>query len=467
MATYNGKKTLHDGTKNCWHVLSSSSGDYDGLLVSGGYTASDRTITVTSGTASLYTSSGRASYNYTATLYLIRVTEAPKAVATSSDNSNKHIAGDEKRVPAVKKVAAFENGKGSFTKDVVFEDLTCGTWYLAMYCGQTNGCDLGYTGFTTVSDPIIIYTDPGKPTITITDNGNNTYYTTVTKGASGSNNAATGFSAHHCYDDPTKCTNTFTSGNLQNLITNKKASRDYYVKAYTIGTYSNSDTVLKSASLKCYYAPPCVDTINKPLCTVGGVEKNKLLAKAPQGKECSWKWSWTKPKVTTGDHNDIKGYYIRLYVLKKGTSNYEPQIIKDSAGNKIKDSQEKLVTKTGKMDYWCRREGGNDTTLTIYPEQQGFKPGDQVKLGLYTYSRLGDKDKTIIYRGSGDWADVNGDATVTEIFSEEYLVENAGIVHLKTSSGWKEGQVYIKASDGWKEANCVYFKTSDGWKEST
>ena len=88
--------------------------------------------------------------------------------------------------------------------------------------------------------------------------------------------------------------------------------------------------------------------------------------------------------------------------------------------------------------------------MTITISKQEIVPGDTVKISIEAYSKNGIGTKLL----SG------------AVESAQYLVQNAGIVRIKASGSWKEGQVYVKVSGAWKEADIVYAKVNGVWKES-
>jgi hypothetical protein len=51
-------------------------------------------------------------------------------------------------------------------------------------------------------------------------------------------------------------------------------------------------------------------------------------------------------------------------------------------------------------------------------------------------------------------------------YSATYTVQNAGIVRVKPDGTWREGQVYVKVDGSWREAETVNVKADGVWKES-
>ena len=95
-------------------------------------------------------------------------------------------------------------------------------------------------------------TGVGTPYISITDNGNNTFSISATAGSSGTNNTATGVSGiGYSYDNY-----NWTPGSSGSITGNTTV----YARAYTVGTYNNSDYASTSAYVK-YYSKPGIPTV--------------------------------------------------------------------------------------------------------------------------------------------------------------------------------------------------------------
>lgn len=95
-------------------------------------------------------------------------------------------------------------------------------------------------------------TSVGKPSVSIKDNGNNTFSISATKGSNGSNNTATGVGGtSYSFDN-----STWTSGSSGSVTANKTV----YARAYTKGTYNNSGYASTSKAIK-YYSKPGKPTV--------------------------------------------------------------------------------------------------------------------------------------------------------------------------------------------------------------
>ena len=277
----------------------------------------------------------------------------------------------------------------------------------------------------------IVITPVGKGTITIKDNYNNTFTITGTKGANGENNPASGPTITWSYDSATYNNSGAVSSRALDIATPGNATRTVYAKSTTGAKYGSDAIATTSLAIKQYVVP------NAPGTPVISYKKNRLTIKE------SWTFTWTAATAANAS-SPIKGYRIRLY--KNGS------LVKGLAvgsGNNIICSG---------SNEWLDRET-TSCTLTLDPVAFGFKAGDTVKLGIYAYTRNGSSNTgTQLFNGRGD--------RTAEVYSATYTVQNAGILHVKPGSAWKEGQVFVKVAGAWKEAESVHVKTSAGWKES-
>ena len=95
-------------------------------------------------------------------------------------------------------------------------------------------------------------TSVGTPSVSITDNGNNTFSISATKGSNGTNNTAKGVGGiSYSFDN-----SNWTSGNSGSITANKTV----YGRAYTTGTYNNSGYASTSKAIK-YYSKPGTPTV--------------------------------------------------------------------------------------------------------------------------------------------------------------------------------------------------------------
>lgn len=313
----------------------------------------------------------------------------------------------------------------------------------------------------------------------ITDGGNNKFSITGYAGTAGSNNSITETKLQYKLGNGSWTTATGNSLSAT-AITAAKGDGFQTVTArtrYKCQRYSGDSSYIYSSEatldVKNYQNPSNPSNINI------GYTKNRFTIKE------NWNITWSRG-TQANDSSPIEGYRIRIY---KGANTIP---IKDSSGTIIASE-----TSKGNKDYcydfenpaWTivqyvvaddderdsiipankvasydfngngRLDAGDsvyvqtnnlDTTFTIDPVQNGFVAGDTVKIMLHAYTRNG--------LGSKLWS--------SGVYSSVFTVQNAGVMRVKTSSGWKEGQVYVKVDGGWKEADVVKVKTSAGWKES-
>ena len=270
-------------------------------------------------------------------------------------------------------------------------------------------------------------TSVGKGTITITDNYNNTFSISGTKGAAGDNNPSTGPTVSWGYTD-SYGTPGAVSNKALTITTPANATRTVYAKCVTGATYGAGTTVTAEKAIKQYVAPSAPGT---PSISYEG---SRLTLKTP------WTFNWTAAKATNSS-SPIKGYRIHLYrnnVLIKGLT---------------VDANNNLKLVAGGTNEYVDKET-TDTTIKIAdPTAFGFVAGDKIKLTIYSYTRYGEKN------------------TGTQLFSTKaaentYSIQNAGVVQVNVNGSWKEGQVYVNVSGTWKEAESISTNVNGVWKES-
>lgn len=292
-------------------------------------------------------------------------------------------------------------------------------------CCMQNSTSAGKSGSKTITRSK--WTDVSAGTTTITDNYNNYFKISATKGANGTNNTASGPSELKWSYDSATYTNTYTNGADRKLdISGTSDTRTVYAKSKTTGERGDSKEAKTSLAIRQYIMP------NAPGTPVISYTKNRLTVKEP------WTYSWSAADAVNGS-SPVKGYRARLY--KNGVN--IPII--DSSGNTLTT----IIDSKFIIDL--------DTTnrsITFDPLLSGFMPGDKVKLGIIPFTRFGrDNDGSALFR-------------TTETFSAESTVQNAGVVRVKVGGAWKEGQVWVKTAGSWKEAEIVKTKVGGVWKES-
>jgi hypothetical protein len=308
------------------------------------------------------------------------------------------------------------------------------------------------------------WTNVGVGSTTITDNYDNTFTITATKGANGTNNAAGGpADLYYGYTSAYKLDNgnfgTYTSGSKISLaISGTSNTRTVYAKSTTTATRGSGETATTSKAIRQYIGP------SQPTKLLITSSKTRLTVKA------DWTLSWTAPDAAN-TYSPVKGYRIRLY-RKRGSGSYEKLHIKDSSGKNLSTS-----TTAGDIYY---DSNSTASSIKIYPAKYGtdIQPGDKIKFAVTAYTRKGQNNNgTILFK-------------TIEKPSDEYVVQNAGVVQVYANTGtaskptyaWKEGTVHVAVNTGtaakpvytWKEAETVNVAVNTGtaakpvytWKES-
>ena len=281
-----------------------------------------------------------------------------------------------------------------------------------------SGIILPSTSPYTVSSTITYRGPIGTPTVSASDNGNNTFTITGTaasKGA-GSNTATTKWYYSYSSTGADAAESAKDTEITPDFGGDSVASKNVYVQAKATAKYLNSKYAKQTnwvgpVTVKHYVAP------SKPGVPTLTYTGNRLTNKVP------WTFKWSAATATNSS-SPIKGYTIKVNRKSKDTDKTTTEI-------------------------------NTTTTSTSYevsdPTAYNFVAGDTLTFTVSAFTR--DKDGTGTKISSGTTS-VTG------------TVANAGVVRINTSSGWKEGQVYVKVSSGWVEAESVNVKTADGWKEA-
>lgn len=189
--------------------------------------------------------------------------------------------------------------------------------------------------------------------------------------------------------------------------------------------------------------------------------KTDLITDNPGELICSW----DKPKVYNDNIDDLNGYCIEL--LYKPTDSEEVKL-SNLAWNKeeLNNGKYKLTKISNTVPDSVIPEGeevvsliGQGATSEVYienpghtnfyftPKELGIKPGDSYKFIIYPYAEF--EGARLTNDGSGREGKVS-----------------KGVVRVRTSSGWVEGQVWVCTEKGWTMAESIYTKTAAGWKEA-
>ncbi len=325
-----------------------------------------------------------------------------------------------------------------------------------------------------------VVTRVGVPTITVVDNYNNTFTVTVTSGNSGSNNEVTSISdLTYTYTDKAEKVTAYESGKPIALeAVNRTAAATYgrtrkiSVSATATGKYNDTASNTVTAEIRQCIGPDFVSDLRLLY------DKSRLTLKE------NWTLKWKAPQIYLDC--PIKGYRIRLY--RKRDNNIATLPIYGKSGKVLSKSKDL----NGTSDSYYDRDAckpltpkESESSVTIYPEyyiESGeIKVGDYISFAVTAYTKYGeehasDKPEDQLFLASESFY-VNNNLIANEATgalgyetdgSKRGWIEvrNAGIVHIKVDSRWKEGQVYIKANGSWKEAETVYVKDAGDWKES-
>lgn len=263
--------------------------------------------------------------------------------------------------------------------------------------------------------------------VTITDNGDNTFTITSTAATAGTNNQITNTKLEWGYD--ANYGNTISSGTKITLtvadVTN--ATRRVYARQVVTAQYNNV-THTTYTDIKVYAAPQLPDTAPQFTYT-----KDKLTT-----LENYWTVSWGAA-TATNNSSPVTGYRIRIF--------------KNNDSIPIKNGNNQLITtdspEMNTARYYYDRETISPCSFNFYASKNGISGGDELQIEVYPYTKNAKGTKIFSSRS---------------IKSVAYSVENAGIMHVKADNQWKEGQVYVKINGTWTEAEAIYTKVNGVWK---
>lgn len=279
---------------------------------------------------------------------------------------------------------------------------------------------LGSSLKATLSASVVNYVDVSGGSVTIVDNGNNTAMISGRSASSNSNNVIS--SAKLCWHIGYWNEETVTWGpdtNFSKTISIPSGCSQVQADLYSYGRV-NTAFVSTTSSVK-YYGNP--GNPGKPTLS--------YRRKGPTLKE-ALSFNWVA--ASAGTNVPIVGYRLRMY--KNG----------------------RLITGVNPHDASASYFDTNSTSTTysFNASALGFKVGDKIKLGIYSYGK----------NGAGNLLFNGGGTAEAQVDSIEYTFINAGIIRIKKDGVWKEGQVYIKVNGVWKEADSIYIKKDGVWKES-
>ena len=342
------------------------------------------------------------------------------------------------------------NGKTAFTKTDGYLYMTYGDaktkkiyWYFTNNRQNFKSTKSSYT-FPSISKAKA--TSVGTGTVSITDNGDNSFTLKGTKGASGTNNPSTGPTLSWGYTN--SYGNSFSTGDKKTLTMadKKNATRTVYAKSVTGATYGSSKTATASLAVKQYVAPSAP---GKP--TISPYSKSKLTVKE------HWLVDW-KEATATNTSSPVKGYRIRIYKKAKGETSFSTIPFYSNTSGQLLSSDSGSGVSRYYYDRTVYDGSGNKRAkpMPLYPDIQDIEPGDTIKIGIYSYSVDAKGNK--YFNGGG--------VSTAQVFSDEYIVQNNGILRVKVGGTYREGQVFVKVAGTWKEADIVHTKVAGAWKES-
>lgn len=464
-------------------------------------------------TAQWTTNSIAAHYNNKKLFANLTLDKNHKSTASVGVNYHAYYTSNSTPVNYTSEYLGFSYENSSIDANTTSVDVTVGVGW--------NDWAGTQKGTLTFSIPIDVYrSKPGVPNVTITDNGNNTFTVSATKGSDGYNNPATGVSGvGYSYDN-----SNWYSGSSGNITGNGTV----YGRAFTVGTYDNSGYASTSAYVKYYSKPgkPSVTITDNgnntaTITTTVGSNGNNNNASSVQlkytlvadvstykdiasGSTVSFDSSTTRVYIwarTVGTYTGNNNAYLYSDVLETNqTVKYYAKPANQPKPNITYNTKKPTLKSTYTISWEAAQAGNSNSPIAGYRIRL-FKYNEttslyDINLGLgtnhdgdyyietdasdHTISFTNDdliiklQPKDIIVAALNVWS-VDGagnrlyyDLTNPEL-SSNVETKNLGIIKIKQSDNtWIEGQVWVKKSDNiWYEASGVFIKDNNTWKEST
>lgn len=274
------------------------------------------------------------------------------------------------------------------------------------------------------------YTNGSAPTLTITDNGDNTATMSGSLGSNGTNNGIAGSTLYWTTNGlqpnggssytAAESMGTTSGGSYSKTINIPSTCSTIWAVTYCSFSYNSTNTGHINQSVKYYTAP------GDPGKPVIEYTKSRLTIKEP------WTISWDAAQA--GNTNTpISGYRLRIY--KNGL----PIDIKNSSGT--------VVSATVGADKYYDMSG---TSYVINPSSHGILPGDKISIALFAYA----------FNGAGTrlWSGNEENAVLSDV----YTVQNAGVMRPLVDGKHVEGVVWACIPDSttdskikWVEADIV------------
>ena len=303
---------------------------------------------------------------------------------------------------------------GPFKDDKGQEEFLYSNW-------ATANCDISSGGD---GENIEIYSSPGKPSIQIQDNENNSYQFNVTIGNNGINNNSSGVEIYYTRDgsEPSEKSNKIA---LYGSEFEDLASEIFYIeKSLTVKARART-TGLNEKHLYSEWSP--VD------------QKNIIYYKKPDIKipQIDYIDKLTKKSVITV-HQDITIYD------KTAWEQYTINIYKNNEHIKsLSKTPTDEEIQAGKVEYEINLKNLSGIK---------FSKGDKIKFEIIHDVR--------------DGAGNNLANNITIPQSQDYIIQSSGVMRVNVDGKWYEGQVWVKTETGWKEATDVFVNVDGAWKES-
>lgn len=378
----------------------------------------------------------------------------------------------------------------------------------------------------TITNDISFYTEITAGTISIVDNGNNTFTVSGNNGSGGINNALNSGTLNTVLNIEGvsfSLVDVDTNDTLAGTTDGDKFSRTYKISdpndkigedgVITVtSTLTNVPSQSKDSNkyaedekeIKFYKAPKWNKNTANLTFTSGdsGQYNNRPRLKKPL------KWAWTGATPgNTASHNVIRGYQIYIcnggggidkavglypyrgkFTLNSGNTSPGAKVFETSTNDSA-----------GAYAYVINRGTTNNTLVTDGSGNISFTPIDlgfasknicycRVRPFSYWGNRVATKELgsdgnkatyTQYAKNYGPWligictAD-GSDTTATYIKGTQCVLSNGAVVWVRvdtngdgTPDTWKEGTVYVYHNNKWKEAEGVYVRNGSKWKEST
>jgi hypothetical protein len=290
------------------------------------------------------------------------------------------------------------------------------------------------------------WTAGSSPTLSVTDNKNNTATLSGTIGKAGDENALSSVALYYTTDgsNPKSSSTRITKSLAATSGTSYKETIDLTknctVKAYTECKFKYNTTSAEASASATFYPTPLKPASVK--LEESSLKNNRLIIKQP------WTFTWSASA-------NAEGYFIMLMKCPEGSESWE-YVRGDYASSTSDDyiTIEPGANDNESLNYFTKRQSTSCTAIFKDPSKLGISPGDKIRLRVKSFN----------IDGAGNT--LQGDGVENTTDSPEYLVQNAGVVNVKVGGKWVEGQVWVKVNNEWKEAETVSTKVNGYWKES-